>query len=273
MTNNNSVDTKVIFFHFNAQKLGQRSFGDALRAAAAQVIESPAGVSDVMDLLSVWRMQESGSRRIATEDELSEFLLLAVPRLPSAAFVFDGIDECHDFEGLWSFLASACANTMINCLLLGRPQIGVSPGYTHLIQRHWLPGTNQLGIYAFLVREISTMQSLGQLDDDLLAEPMADTLASCANSSFLWASLVMYYLQSSLLSLSERRKEICDPNRLATIPWLYSGMLQQFQVLCPQDRDLLNRIFQALALSRRPPTIEEVDIAISVELGRSLHIV
>lgn len=265
--NNNSGNTNVIYFHFNAQKPGQRSSCDALRAAAAQVIEILADNSDVMDLLSVWRMQNNDSRGMATEPELSEFLLLAVRRLPSAAFVFDGIDECYDFERLWPFLSATCANTRIKSLLLGRPQTAVPSVYTHLVQRHWLPGTNQEDIFAFFVREISIMQSLGQLDDDIHLESTADTLTSCANSSFLWAILIISYLRSPALSLSERRQEMSDPNRVVTMPRLYAGILRQFEALYPQDRNLLTKIFWVLVQSRRPPTIAELDVVISIEPG------
>ncbi|OWY51406.1 hypothetical protein AALT_g4692 [Alternaria alternata] len=237
---------------------------------ATQVVETLAENSAIMDLLSVLKLQTDGSRRIATEQELSEFLLLAVRSLPSVALIFDAIDECHDVEKMWPFLSAACTTTNMKFLLLGRPQIPVHPDVAHLILREELPRTNRLDIYDFLVREIKSMQNRGQLDDRVLAEPTADTLASCADSSFLWASLIMSYLQSPVLSLGERRRELWDPNRLVTMPRLYSGMLQQFEVLYPQDRDLLIKIFRVLVLSKRPPTIRELDVAISVEPGHKL---
>ncbi|CAN9327452.1 unnamed protein product [Alternaria alternata] len=270
MTSNEDPHASIIYFHFNAQKPGHRSFCDALRAATAQLVEILAGDSAIMDLLSVLKLQSDGSRRIATEHELSEFLLLAVRSLPSVALVFDAIDECHDVEKMWPFLSAACNSTKIKFLLLGRPQIPVHPDLTHLVQCEGLPRTNRLDIYAFLVREIKSMQYRGQLDDRVLAERTADTLASCADSSFLWASLIMSYLQSPVLSLRERKRELWDPNRLVTMPRLYSGMLQQFEALYPQDRDLLIRIFRVLVLSKRPPTIRELDVAISVEPGHKL---
>jgi hypothetical protein len=270
MKDNEVPHASIIYFHFNAQKPGQRSFCDALRAATAQVVETLAENSAIMDLLSVLKLQTDGSRRIATEQELSEFLLLAVRSLPSVALIFDAIDECHDVEKMWPFLSAACTTTNMKFLLLGRPQIPVHPDVAHLILREELPRTNRLDIYDFLVREIKSMQNRGQLDDRVLAEPTADTLASCADSSFLWASLIMSYLQSPVLSLGERRRELWDPNRLVTMPRLYSGMLQQFEVLYPQDRDLLIKIFRVLVLSKRPPTIRELDVAISVEPGHKL---
>ena len=270
MKDNEVPHASIIYFHFNAQKPGQRSFCDALRAATAQVVETLAENSAIMDLLSVLKLQTDGSRRIATEQELSDFLLLAVRSLPSVALIFDAIDECHDVEKMWPFLSAACTTTNMKFLLLGRPQIPVHPDVAHLILREELPRTNRLDIYDFLVREIKSMQNRGQLDDRVLAEPTADTLASCADSSFLWASLIMSYLQSPVLSLGERRRELWDPNRLVTMPRLYSGMLQQFEVLYPQDRDLLIRIFRVLVLSKRPPTIRELDVAISVEPGHKL---
>ncbi|CAN9409120.1 unnamed protein product [Alternaria alternata] len=270
MKDNEVPHASIIYFHFNAQKPGQRSFCDALRAATAQVVETLAENSAIMDLLSVLKLQTDGSRRIATEQELSEFLLLAVRSLPSVALIFDAIDECHDVEKMWPFLSAVCTTTNMKFLLLGRPQIPVHPDVAHLILREELPRTNRLDIYDFLVREIKSMQNRGQLDDRVLAEPTADTLASCADSSFLWAILIMSYLQSPVLSLGERRRELWDPNRLVTMPRLYSGMLQQFEVLYPQDRDLLIKIFRVLVLSKRPPTIRELDVAISVEPGHKL---
>jgi hypothetical protein len=272
ITGDRVLQPNIVYFYFNAQKPGQRSFCDALRAVAAQLVEIFAEDSGVMDLLSVLKSRSDGSRRIADQHELTEFLLLVVRRLPSVAFVFDAIDECHDFENLWPFLSAACTRPTIKFLLLGRPQIPIPRDLTHLVRREPLPRTNRIDIYAFLVREIKTMQQHGQIDGAISAQLTANTLASCADSSFLWASLIISFLQSPVLSLGERQRELWDPNRLVTMPRLYSGMLQQFEILYPQDRNLLIRIFRVLVMAKRPPTIKELDVAISVEPGHKLSI-
>jgi hypothetical protein len=257
----------VVYFYFNAQKHGQQSFCDALRAVGIQVLDALQNDSNTTDMVSILRGRDDGNRHIATDDELQELLLLIVGKISSLTLVLDGIDECQNFEAIWPWLSTACADKRLRVLFFGRPGTSILAEHAHLVQRHMLPGTNRLDIYNFLSLKIRNMKLAGELEKDINTEHTADALASCADTSFLWASRIISYLQSPLLSLTERTSELRDPNRLATVPRLYSGMLQQFEELFPLDRIILTRIFQFLVLAKESPSIEQLDVAISIEPG------
>ncbi|CAN9367703.1 unnamed protein product [Alternaria alternata] len=230
MKDNEVPHASIIYFHFNAQKPGQRSFCDALRAATAQVVETLAENSAIMDLLSVLKLQTDGSRRIATEQELSEFLLLAVRSLPSVALIFDAIDECHDVEKMWPFLSAVCTTTNMKFLLLGRPQIPVHPDVAHLILREELPRTNRLDIYDFLVREIKSMQNRGQLDDRTsvdLKDAVADYQVLQMTEGFPVLRHFSVYLDSEdLLEV-----ELAAKDQKFTFPVSFASDMSQISIL------------------------------------------
>ena len=107
----------------------------------------------------------------------------------------------------------------------------------------------------------------GHLQEHLIPDRIADTLASRANSRFLWASLMICYLQSPALSPDARVQLIENSSQLETLHGLYSGLLKQFESLFSQERTLLSKIFQFLVLSKEPPSVEQLNIAISVKPG------
>jgi hypothetical protein len=267
---NGRLQNEVVYFYFNAQKPGKQSYCDALRATAIQIVEALRNNTEMIDSTSILKMQDDGGRSIASEDDLVELLLLSCRRFSSLAFILDGIDECRDFERIWPFLSTACKDNKIRCLFLGRPSDETPTGYAHLVQRQSLLGTNRNDIYNYVRQEIRNMQITGHLQEHLVPDRIAESLASRANSRFLWASLIMSYLQSPALSPAERAQEIKNSSRLETLHGLYSGMLRQFESLFPQERTLLTKIFQFLVLSQEPPSIEQLNIAISVKPGRKL---
>jgi hypothetical protein len=267
---NGQPRNEVVYFYFNTQMLGKQSYCDALRATAIQVVEALRNDPEMIDSVSILMIRDDGGRSIASDDDLMELLLLSIRRFSSLALILDGIDECRDFERMWPFLSTACMDKRIRCLFLGRPLVTIPSEHAHLVVRQSLLGMNRQDICNYLRQEIRNLQMAGHLQEHLISDCIADTLTSRANSRFLWASLMMSYLQSPALSPAERAQEIENSSRLETLHGLYSGMLRQFESLFSQERTLLTKIFQFLVLSKEPPSVKQLSIAISVKPGCKL---
>ena len=250
--------------------LRKQSYCDALRAMAIQIVEALRNDPEMIDIVSILMIRDDIDRSIASDDDLMELLLLSIRRFSSLALILDGIDECRDFERMWPFLSTACMGKRIRCLFLGRPLVTIPSEHAHLVLRQSLLGMNSQDIFNYLRQEIRNLQMAGLLPKHLISDHIADSLTSRANSRFLWASLMMSYLQSPALSPTERAQEIENSSRLETLHGLYSGILRQFESLFPEERTLLTKIFQFLAISKEPLSVEQLDIAISIKPGCKL---
>jgi hypothetical protein len=257
----------VAYFYFNAQMPGKQSYCDALRAVVIQIVEALRNDPEMIDSVSILMIGDDGGRSIASDDDLMELLLLSIHRISSLALILDGIDECRDFERMWPFLSTACMDKRIRCLFLGRPLVTMPSEHARLVLRQSLLGMNEQDICDYLRQEIRNLQMAGHLQEHLISDRIANALTSRANSSFLWANLMMSYLRSPALNPAERAQEIENSSGLETLTGVYSGMLRQFGSLLSQERTLLTKIFQFLVLSKEPPSIEQLNIAISVQPG------
>lgn len=264
---NDSLRNEVAYFYFNAQMPRKQSYCDALRGAVIQVVESLRSDSGLVDAISILMMHDDAVRPIASDAVLLELLMLSSGKFSSLALVLDGIEECRDFEEMWPLLSTVCTDNRIRCLCLGRPSVPIPRQHAHLVVRQSLLGLNRQDICDYLRDKIEHLRTTGDLEKHLVPDHTADALASRADSRFLWASLMISYLQSPALSPFDRTREIKDSTSIETLHGLYSKMLCQFESLFPQERTLLTRIFEVVALSNEPLSIEQLDIAIST-LGR-----
>ena len=217
----------------------------------------------MIDLLSITTDCDDDRQSLPSEDELTELLLLSIRRFSSLVFILDGVDECLDFERIWPFLSTACDDERVKCLVLGRPEVKIPANYTSLLVRQSLQGMNRQDIWNYLKEETQNLQMAGKLQAHLIPESVADTLTTHAQSRFLWASLILSYLQSPGLSLVQRTQQLEDPSRLETLHGLYSGLLGQFESLPSETRRLVTKIFQFLVLAKEPPSITQLSIAVS----------
>jgi hypothetical protein len=262
---------EVTYFFFNGQLPGKQSSLDALRGTALQVFEALQEDPEMIEILSLSMLQAQGDRTTATHEDLVELLRLAVPRLSSLTFVLDGIDECEDFAEIWTFLGLICKDARFKCLCLARPSIQIPPEQLKDVQRLSLQGKNRADIRKYLQKETQTLQQAGHFGDNILPGFVAESLTDRANSRFLWANLIISYLQSPSLSPMQRRTIVKDPGQLDSLHGLFAGILRQYQALYFKDRNLLTKILQFLVLAKEPLSVSQLNIAVSTKPGRKLE--
>jgi hypothetical protein len=265
------IQDAVAYFFFNAQLPGKRSCFDAFRAIALQVVEALLENSEMIDVLSLSMLQAKEDRTTATLEDLAELLRLALRRLSSLALVLDGIDECQDFDDMWTFLGQACGDPRFKCLCLSQPSIKVPPERVKHVQCQSLHGKNRQDILKYLQREIQALQEAGHLEVNAHPGSVAKKLSVHAKSSFLWANLIISYLRSPSLSPMERLSIVEDPGQLDSLHGLFTGILRQCQALYLEDRNLRTKVLQFLVLAREPLSVDQLNIAISTKPGRKLE--
>ncbi|KAJ3539608.1 hypothetical protein NM208_g5417 [Fusarium decemcellulare] len=232
--NQSSTDSAaVVYFFFDRQRRDNAEALGAFRAVLAQLLHTLRKDADILDIITlVWDQNRTG-QTTASGNEILSALRLLDSRLSSLFMVMDGVDECYEYKELFD-----CIKQISRTFL--RPRV-------------W--ALSQDGV-------ITLGENLEQL---------VILLATRASGMFLWARLLIEYLQSPYLSIRQRREAIEDLNRLQGLDSLYQEILRSLEQSSWQAaRYNIIRAFQFVSYAPRPLHVDELRIAIMTPLSRSV---
>lgn len=142
----------------------------------------------------------------ATQNELLDILRNCAQTGFIQNIVLDGIDECNDSTELLSDLCKALKSTAVKIILFSRPHVKEPPGVS-LNNRLAIGRSTSPDIEIFLRRKLQDLVQQNQLPSNVDINSLLDPLVTGADGMFLWARLMMIYLNSEL-SPSQRLREI-----------------------------------------------------------------
>lgn len=172
-------------------------------------------------------LRKTSFREHATTDEVTDILLLLLRQHPTF-IVVDGIDECSDTEMLLASLARLCRGSDTRVIIFSRPNLKIPLEYQKWASDapHILPLTskyNAVAIDRFVAPKLNRLADQGFfgicMDRSLISE-----VAKTADGDFLWASIVLKFLQSPLLSSEERFAILQDMRSLQSLESLFRIM-------------------------------------------------
>jgi hypothetical protein len=213
---------------------------DAFRTMSCQLLQTHRYDRSTLDAVSLL-LRKTSFREHATTDEVLDVLLLLLRQHPTF-IVVDGIDECSDTEMLLASLARLCRGSDTRVIIFSRPNLRIPLEYQKWASDapHILPLTNKhnaVAIDGLVVPEMNRLADQGffgiSMDRVLISE-----VANIADGDFSWASTLMRFLQSPLLSSKERLDILQGIRSL-------QGLESLFRV-----------VFDALA--RHPPTEKRI---------------
>ena len=173
-------------------------------------------------------LRKTSFREHANADEVLDVLSLLLHQHPTF-IVIDGADECSDTETLLSSLAKLCRRSDTRILLFSRPEMRIPLEYQKWASDapHILPLTNKdnaAAIDCYILQNLSRMADQGffgiSMDRNLILQ-----VAQSVNGEFLWASMLLKFLQSPLLSAEERLSILQNIQTLQGLESLYHVML------------------------------------------------
>ena len=143
---------------------------------------------------------KSVTNRASTKDLLALLKLLAqhVSRL---TLLLDGVDESNDPDGFIKSLLTCFSETPAKLILFSRPNIGILMSKPMIAQIPLSHQSVEDDIQIYLARRIEDLREQ-RLPPDCAKEKILAHLLESANGMFLWARLMMDYLESPALELS-----------------------------------------------------------------------
>jgi hypothetical protein len=215
------------FFHFNSLRSESSHPEDALRTIAFQLLQTHRHDPSTFDAVCLL-LRKTSFREHAINDEVIDILSLLLRQHPTF-LVIDGIDDCSDVETFFTSLARLCRGSDTRAIVFSRPNIKIpleyqkwasdAPHILGLTSKH-----NAVAIQQYLVYGLSLMADQGffgiSMDRSLIAQ-----VARSANGEFLWASMLLNLLQTTVLTSEERLAILQNIQSLEGLEPLYGVML------------------------------------------------
>lgn len=254
------------FFHFNAAHLYCTHPNDALRALAAELVHTHRHNHSTLDALSLLMRKTSSQEKASSDDVLAVLSLLL--RQHSTFLVIDGVDECSDVELFLTLIPELCRKSDTRVIFFSRPDIDMPLEYQkwasdslHIVRLH--AQHNAADIETYVTENLNRLADQGYfgvgMDRSLISH-----VATRSNGSFLWASLLLKYLQAPELSPNERRVSLEQAHLLEGLDSLYRLVLITLDRKNSRDKSTAADIFRWLALSIKRLCVPKLQTALAV---------
>lgn len=259
------------FFHFNAAHLYCTHPYDAFRALAVQLVHAHRHDRATLDALGLL-MRKSCSQEEASSDDVLSVLSLLL-RQHSTFLVVDGIDECSDAKLFLTLIPELCRKSDARVILFGRPDIDIPLEYQkwatdspHIITPRM--EQNVPDIEAYMIENLSRMADQGYFGTNL-DRSIFPQVASRSNGLFLWASLLLKYLQSPELAPDERRVSLEQSHLLEGLDSIFRLIVIALDRKKSKEKRIAADTFRWLALSIKRLCIPKLQTALAITISSS----
>jgi hypothetical protein len=262
-----------VFFHF-FDKLQPETCRSqvAFRIILSQILDFCDMDKDAIDIASLAMYKHHGSGWLyVSQEEVMVVMKILLEKIGVCYLVFDGVDECIDnwefFQSL-NDITSACDHSKI--ALFSRPDARLPKSIMDRTSRIFLSSSQNTGdIQSFALQRIKELADEQILPSNRDPTEIAFEIATRADGMFLWAYLLIEYLQCDGLSTQERLEALDGMVILEGLENIYARILEKLYRNPQKVRANVRRAFQWTVGALRPLTINELSIAITSIPGKS----
>ncbi|RPA75620.1 hypothetical protein BJ508DRAFT_311810 [Ascobolus immersus RN42] len=268
----------VFYFFFNHNTPTKQRTDSALRAVLGQLLQQFQRNREILDRISFVIGRQDGGQLVASERELEELLSLCLSTIGRVYLVFDGIDECKDDAKFMKSLQEIAkkTNSDIRFLLFSRPHVkalheAFPESCRYFIQK---AGPIRRDIRCYLKRSIEDMIQSELLYADDSRSDVASLVAQLESGSdgmFLWARLMMSYLEIEMFSREERLNIILSVRLLEGLDAMFARILARIDTGPRLQRQYARHIFTWLSFKTTEMTLEEFYTALSIDFPSKLE--
>lgn len=229
----------------------------AYRALLSQILALHRHDRTIIDIFTFCKENRSSQRRASTI-ELLELLRLCCSQLERVCLVLDGIDECSDSASLINNLRVLSSSCSIKLLFFSRVSVvsltkRIKPASRLQLDR----STSDQDIHCYLLHQLENMVDEGLLDPAPLAK-IAKQLVRGADGMFLWAKLMVNYLNSPALTPSKRLSTIQEVLFPEGLEKMYDRILALIATRGATERHLAGQIFSWIIYSKTQLSLQQL---------------
>ncbi|KAF8852440.1 hypothetical protein BDZ45DRAFT_730184 [Acephala macrosclerotiorum] len=268
-----SIITPTAYFYFDQQQGDRYPRFTALQSIAAQLLFSQKNNPTSIDLAALMMKDETQGQMSASPQSLESLIRIYLQRLNGSYFIFDGLDECLEWEEFLISLRKCAEGTSCKIVLLSRTHLSLSAiigqkpfdmklkSNTNITEIHAIV---RPGIASLLQRgKLGKLYGLDSIDD------LVNRLAKRSDSIVLWADLIIKYLQSPFLTPSERVEIVEEEKSFKGLDNLFGKILVDLGKRIPESQyEKVRKVFGWLAAAQRPWTTTLMETALAVQPHR-----
>ncbi|KAI0447554.1 hypothetical protein F4803DRAFT_498569 [Xylaria telfairii] len=260
----------IAFYMFDKRRPDSQNSESAMRAILAQLLHYGQFNTKLVDYALLLKDVQGSGQLIASANETRTLLQFFVEKLQCITLVFDGLDECLDATEFLSQLGQITSATTSRTLLFSRPNVTLDGTWIGEKRIVHLSGQENLeDIRTYLTIGLKRLVASEKLITDRPVEMQASDLAQRSHSMFLWASIMINYLDSDFLSPQDREDAMSEMCSFEELDQLYVSILNRLYQTCrgAKARQNSQRIFQWVYAAYRPLRVEELRVALSIKAG------
>jgi hypothetical protein len=212
----------------------------AYRAIAAQIFQEHISNDAIYNIYSL----ASHDRAIAsTLGEILDTLKLAIPLCGNFQLILDGIDECSANVKLLADLCEIRKAAPLKVIFLSRPSVAPLQRMMGPEQILTLERSNMSrDIHTFLSPQVKNLAENDRFPNGADIPAIEDEITKRADGMFLWARLMMKYLDSPALTKEQRLATIFEATPMG-LQQMYDRIFQQILSMDPACQQLARRAF------------------------------
>ncbi|KAH7413059.1 hypothetical protein BKA64DRAFT_344230 [Cadophora sp. MPI-SDFR-AT-0126] len=257
-----SPDQSPFYFFFDSLQSPASSSKSAYTAILSQILQRHSANEKLIDMFRFCMCFTTDGQPTASTREAGDLLelCLQLPELENSVIILDGLDECDDLEKeMIHSLKNITLRASVKSIVLGRSSVqGVLKNIPGLIDIE-VGVFNLDDIQEYLRGELTESVGNDILPAKLDIEVTVGRLSRRADGMFLWARLMMVYLNSPGLLVSERLEAISDVDMPEGLERMYERILRQMSRAGKTSLRLAYHVFMCLMYARRPLTMIELE--------------
>lgn len=237
------------FYFFSYRSLGTRSPISACASILSQILHQFRHCQHILELYSFAHSHSKQNRIHAEGKDLFHLLNILACQLPNLVVVLDGLDECDDADTLIWDIASSFRDTNAKLIVFSRPSVQGLIVESSLKRISLTREEVRQDIRTYLSRRLNETTRRRLLPHDEDAEELLSYLLQGANGMFLWARLMMDYIQSPALDRLSRSTAIRSVTRHDSIDQMYVRILRLISNKIEPEKEMARRVFNWLTCS------------------------
>ncbi|KFZ09338.1 hypothetical protein V501_05591 [Pseudogymnoascus sp. VKM F-4519 (FW-2642)] len=239
----------LAYFFFSFRSPPTRRLSNAYREILSQIFQQLQENTAVLDCFNF--VADKSATSCASIKDILALLKLLARHIPRFTLLFDGLDESDDPDDLIKSLAKCFSGTPAKMIFFSRPNVPALMAAPRIEQITLLRHSVEADIRIYLSHRLEGLQE--KLPPSYPKEKILTHLLDSANGMFLWARLMMDYLDSPALDLPETRlATISETTQHETLNDMYIRILQHIGKKTKPEIDMARRILYWLSFYARP---------------------
>lgn len=263
-----SPDTHCSYFFFKYGKSGKSTLSECFLSLAYQMAMMDgfvrSGIIRLIEDQTAWDRTDEANvwRRLFIGN------IFKSPSISKHSWVIDGIDECVNFNALFTKKLLSTIPAGLRIFATSRDLEEIGRGLTSLGPRVSILALSEDDtlddMRLFLVTKL---RELNRIENDEDVEAMGDRILQKSRGSFLWVRLV---LQDFEKAWTEEAMEAVLKDIPGDLQEFYDRILQSIES-DPRKKELAKSILTWVVLASRPLSIDELRCAIKLDLNQTLQ--